>query len=216
MTLIIQLSKKNMDEKPVKASMDFLSSQEPSEPESTIKDFFIELMQVVIVALAIIIPVRYFFIKPFYVKGASMEPTFHDHEYLVIDEISYRFKEPLRGDVVVFRYPRDPKQFFIKRLIALPGETVQISGNKVYINGEELAEPYLEQGTDTKNDIVVTLQADEYFVLGDNRGFSLDSRTFGPLREEYIIGRTWIRGWPFNKIMVFDSLDYNISIEQDQ
>lgn len=193
--------------------LEFSKDQEPDSPDSTIKDFFIELLQVVIVALAIIIPVRYFFIKPFYVKGASMEPTFHDHEYLVIDEISYRFKEPVRGDVVVFKYPRDPKQFFIKRIVGLPGETVQITGNAVYINGEKLDEPYLDPNTETKTDDVKTLQADEYYVLGDNRSFSLDSRTFGPLPNEYIVGKTWIRGWPFNKITVFDPPEYNISSE---
>lgn len=193
--------------------LEFSKDQEPDSPDSTIKDFFIELLQVVIVALAIIIPVRYFFIKPFYVKGASMEPTFHDHEYLVIDEISYRFKEPVRGDVVVFKYPRDPKQFFIKRIVGLPGETVQITGNAVYINGEKLDEPYLDPNTETKTDDVKTLQSDEYYVLGDNRSFSLDSRTFGPLPNEYIVGKTWIRGWPFNKITVFDPPEYNISSE---
>ena len=200
-------------QEPIQNGLEFSPEVEQDNPDSSIKDFFIELLQVVIVALAIIIPVRYFFIKPFYVKGASMEPTFHDHEYLVIDEISYRFKEPIRGDVVVFRYPRDPKQFFIKRIIGLPGETVQITGNRVYINGQQIDEPYLEEDTQTRNDIVVTLEPAEYFVLGDNRSFSLDSRTFGPLPAEYIVGKTWIRGWPFNKIMVFEPPDYQFSTE---
>ena len=190
--------------------VDFISEQEDEASESNVKDFFIELLQVVIVALAIIIPVRYYFIKPFYVKGASMEPSFYDNEYLVIDEISYRFKEPIRGEIVVFRYPRDPKQFFIKRIVGLPGETVQITGNQVFVNGDEVEEPYLNPGTQTKGEIVITLQGDEYFVLGDNRSFSLDSRSFGPLKEEFIIGRTWIRGWPFDKITVFEPPEYNI------
>lgn len=189
------------------------NKDEGDSPDSTIKDFFIELLQVVVVALAIIIPVRYFFIKPFYVKGASMEPTFQDREYLVIDEISYRFNDPLRGDVVVFKYPRDPKQFFIKRIIGLPGETIQITGGQVLVNGEVLIEPYLDSGTETKNDRIETLQAEEYFVLGDNRSFSLDSRTFGPLTKEFIVGKTWIRGWPFNKFTVFDAPNYNITLE---
>jgi signal peptidase I len=193
-----------------KEIMDFISEQEQETNESSVKDFFIELLQVVIVALAIIIPVRYYFIKPFYVKGASMEPSFYDNEYLVIDEISYRFKEPLRGEIVVFRYPRDPKQFFIKRIVGLPGETVQITGSDVFINGEELNEIYLNPDTQTKGEIVVTLQSDEYFVLGDNRSFSLDSRSFGPLKQEFIVGRTWIRGWPFDKITVFEPPQYNL------
>jgi len=187
-------------------------SPEMEQEETGVKDFFIELLQVVIVALAIIIPVRYFFIKPFYVKGASMEPSFYDHEYLVIDEISYRFKVPLRGDVVVFRYPRDPKQFFIKRIIGLPGETVQITGGEVYINGDVLDEDYLDPDVQTKNEILITLQPDEFFVLGDNRNFSLDSRLFGPISSDHIVGRTWIRGWPFDKFTVFEQPIYDIDI----
>ena len=190
---------------------DFITEQQEEVNQSSLKDFFIELLQVVIVALAIIIPVRYYFIKPFYVKGASMEPSFYDNEYLVIDEISYRFKEPIRGEIIVFRYPRDPKQFFIKRIIGLPGETIQITGNHVFVNGEQIEEPYLSAETETKGESVITLQADEYFVLGDNRSFSLDSRNFGPLKQEFIVGKTWIRGWPFDKITVFEAPDYQLS-----
>jgi len=192
---------------------DFITEQQEEANQSSLKDFFIELLQVVIVALAIIIPVRYYFIKPFYVKGASMEPSFFDNEYLVIDEISYRFKEPIRGEIIVFKYPRDPKQFFIKRIIGLPGETVQITGNQVFVNGEEIDEPYLNPDTETKGESVITLQSDEYFVLGDNRSFSLDSRNFGPLKREFIVGKTWIRGWPFDKITVFEAPDYQLSTE---
>lgn len=196
-----------------KEVMDFITEQEQAGDESSFKDFFIELLQVVIVALAIIIPVRYFFIKPFYVKGASMEPSFYDNEYLVIDEISYRFKEPLRGEIVVFKYPRDPKQFFIKRIVGLPGETVQVTGGKVFVNGEELIENYLNPDTVTKGEIVVTLQSNEYFVLGDNRDFSLDSRSFGPLQLDFIVGKTWIRGWPFDKITIFEPPNYLLDQE---
>src|SRR5688572_7065679 len=91
-------------------------------------EFVSELVHVVVISLAIIIPVRYFLIQPFYVKGASMEPNFHDHEYLIIDEIGYRFEDPHRGDIVVFRYPGDPSQYFIKRVIGLPGERVKVYG----------------------------------------------------------------------------------------
>lgn len=196
--------------------VDFFAEQEPANKPTSVRDFFVELLQVVIVALAIIIPVRYFFIKPFYVKGASMEPTFFDHEYLVIDEISYRFKEPVRGDIIVFRYPRDPKQYFIKRIIGLPGETVQITGNHVFINGEQIDEGYLDASTKTVGEIVVTLQPDEFFVLGDNRSFSLDSRSFGPLPRQYVVGKTWIRGWPFNKITVFAPPNYSVPATSEQ
>lgn len=198
-------------EPPKSQVLDFFSEQNTKEQRGGVKEFIIELLQVVIVALAIIIPVRYFFIKPFYVKGASMEPTFHDHEYLVIDEISYRFHDPVRGDIIVFRYPRDPKQYFIKRIIGLPGETVQVTGNKIFINGQPIDEGYLSKDTETKGEMVMTLQPDEFFVMGDNRSFSLDSRSFGPLPRKYVVGKTWIRGWPFDKITVFSPPVYNVS-----
>jgi len=92
-----------------------------------------ELVKLAAIALVIIVPVRYFLIQPFYVKGTSMEPSFHNYEYLIIDELSYRFHTPQRGEVVVFRYPRDPQEHFIKRVIALPGESVEIKNNHVYI-----------------------------------------------------------------------------------
>jgi len=203
-----------MSEDTKEESVDFFAEQENDNPDATVKDFFIELLKVVIVALAIIIPVRYYFIKPFYVKGASMEPTFFDHEYLVVDEISYRFKDPVRGEVVVFRYPKDPKQFFIKRIIGLPGETIQITDGEVYINGELIEEPYLDEDTLTKQERLVTLQPDELYVLGDNREFSLDSRIFGPLPQEFIVGRTWIRGWPFNKIGTITPPEYDVEGSQ--
>jgi signal peptidase I len=184
----------------------------------TIGEFIVEIIKVVIISLAIIIPVRYFLIQPFYVKGASMEPNFHDHEYLIINEISYRFGEPQRGDIIVFRYPKDPSQYFIKRIIGLPGEKIKIKDNKVYIyndkypNGLELNEDmYLTDEEDTPNlgKTEFILEQGEYFVLGDNRGSSLDSRRFGPVPRRLIIGKAWIRGWPFDKITLFRAPSYN-------
>lgn len=139
-----------------------------------------------------------------------MEPNFFDHEYLVIDEISYRFKDPQRGEIIVFRYPKDPQQYFIKRIIGLPGETIRIEGEQVLINGEPIDEDYLGDGVTTRGDVELTLSAGEFFVMGDNREYSLDSRKFGPVDENLIIGRTWIRGWPFNKIKVFETPEYNL------
>ncbi len=100
----------------------------PSFSES-VSSFVVEVAKVVIISLAIIIPVRYFLIQPFYVKGASMEPNFHDNEYLVVDEVSYRFRQPARGDVVVIRRPRQDLDFLIKRVVGLPGERVEILNN---------------------------------------------------------------------------------------
>ncbi|MFH1426851.1 MAG: signal peptidase I [Candidatus Kerfeldbacteria bacterium] len=173
-------------------------------------NFIWEVTKVVIISLAIIIPVRYFLVQPFYVKGASMEPNFHNYEYLIIDELSYRFDDPQRGDVVVLRNPTRPSQFFIKRIIGLPGETVEIANRNVYINGEELKEtPYLNESVETFGNQVVTLQDREFFILGDNRSESLDSRVFGPIIRDEIIGRTWLRAWPITRLDHFSSTDYN-------
>jgi signal peptidase I len=190
---------------------------ESSRKSSAIVAFFFELIQVAAVSLAIIIPVRYFLIQPFYVKGASMEPNFYDHEYLIIDELSYRFNTPQRGDVVVFRYPLDPKQFFIKRVIGLPGETVETTatGVKIYNtehpNGFELKEdPYLSSDlAPSPVQRTVTLKSDEYFIMGDNRPSSLDSRYFGPIKRSDVVGRVWLRGWPFDRWKIFDRPTYS-------
>lgn len=176
---------------------------------------FFELIQVLAVSLAIIIPVRYFLIQPFYVKGASMEPNFFDHEYLIIDELSYRFHDPVRGDIVVFRYPKNPSQFFIKRVIGLPGETVEIAHGEVKVyndahpNGVILDEMgYLDQELTAANETVL-LKADEYFLMGDNRSSSLDSRIFGPVNRSAVVGRVWLRGYPFDRWKWFVAPTYS-------
>lgn len=176
----------------------------------------LEMIQVLAISLVIIIPVRWFLIQPFYVQGASMEPNFFDHEYLIIDELSYRFRTPGRGEVVVFHYPNDPKQFFIKRVIGLPGETVEVADGKVKIyndshpNGVVLDEaPYLDQDF-TAASQTVTLKPNQFYLLGDNRSSSLDSRFFGPVDQKYIVGRVWVRGYPIDRWKHFDSHDYGI------
>jgi len=183
------------------------------------KNFFawtFELVKIVVISLVIIIPIRYFLIQPFYVKGASMEPNFYDHEYLIIDEITYRFNEPQRGDIVVFRYPRNPQEYFIKRMIGLPGESVLIKDgavtifNKANPDGLSLDESYLPEGLKTygSSEEKVELGADEYFVLGDNRNSSKDSRSFGPVNRSFITGRVLLRGWPFNRATIFEAPAY--------
>jgi signal peptidase I len=173
-----------------------------------------DLVKVVCISLAIIIPVRYFLIQPFYVRGASMEPNLLDHEYLIINEIEYRFEDPQRGDVIVFRYPKDQSQYFIKRVIGLPGEKVEIRDGHVYVYKDEkkylLDEAtYLDESVKTIGDYSWQLGENEYYVLGDNRDFSLDSRVFGPVEKRLIIGRAWLRGWPVNRAAVFKQLEYS-------
>lgn len=161
-----------------------------------------DIIRFAIITLAIIIPVRMYVAQPFIVSGESMFPTFHDNEYLIVDEFSYHFNTPERGDVVIFRYPNDPSKFFVKRIIGLPGETVMVSGGKVYItkDGEqaELNEPYLKQQT-FKN-TVTKLAEEQYFVMGDNRAVSFDSRYWGPVNIKFIRGKALVRLFPPNQI----------------
>lgn len=186
-----------------------------SKPKSW-GSFFLELLKIVIISLAIIIPVRYYLIQPFVVRGSSMEPNFSNGEYLIIDELSYRFQEPERGDVVIFKYPKDTSQYYIKRIIGLPGETVEISSGEIIIYNDEhpegkiLKEPYFALGDKwtTPGEMRVTISYNEYFVLGDNRRASSDSRVWGLLPKEDIVGKVWIRGWPFDKIGVFKTPVY--------
>jgi signal peptidase I len=161
-----------------------------------------DILESVIPAIFIALLLNMFAVQPTKVRGQSMEPTLHSDEYLLVEKITYRIRPPQRGDVVVFRYPRDEQENFIKRIIALPGETVEIRLGHVYINGKPLLEPYLLQLP--RDDMPPTkVPADHYFVLGDNRLNSNDSRTFGFVTMQEILGRAWLRYWPLNQITLF-------------
>ena len=178
--------------------------------------FFLELIKVALLAGLTIGLVRYFLFKPFYVKGQSMESTFFEKEYLIIDELSYRLRPPERGEVIVFRSPVTPEDFYLKRVVGLPGERVKISDHKIIIFNEEhpqgviLEENYLDQGKITDGLNTWTLETDEYFVLGDNREASFDSRRFGPIKKSAMVGRAFFRGYPFSRITKFKAPDYNL------
>lgn len=159
-----------------------------------------EILTLAVLAVLIVIPIRMFVAQPFVVEGESMYPTFKNGDYLIIDEFSYHFSDPVRGDVVVFRYPKNPVIFYIKRVIALPGETVRIErgiATVTTVSGETLtlSEPYVvtEDATYT---LTTTLGPDEYFVMGDNRPKSSDSRVWGALPKKDIIGRAYVRIFP--------------------
>jgi len=178
--------------------------------------FLFEVIKITVLTLAIILPIRYFLMQPFFVKGASMEPNFDDGQYLIIDELSYRLRQPARGEVVVFRYPADPKQYYIKRIIGLPGETVEVVDGRVKIYNSEhslgfvLDETnYLPPTVSTYGDQKTVLNSDEYFVLGDNRQASYDSRRWGVLPAENLIGRAWLRAWPPQVAKVFAAPEYS-------
>lgn len=170
--------------------------------------FITETCKTVIVSLVAVYLIRSFIVQPFYVRGASMEPNFQDGQYLIINEISYRFEKPQHGDVIVFRYPLDPSEYFIKRVIGLPGDRVEIDDGKVFVNGEEFEEAYIPRGVFTYGKNKISLGPTEYYVLGDNRPASSDSRRWGVLPARNIVGRVWLRGWPLNKAGVIPEPSY--------
>lgn len=175
--------------------------------------FIWEILKIVIIALLIVVPIRYFLFQPFFVRGQSMEPAFENGDYLIIDEISYRFGSPQRGEVVVFKYPQNPSQRYIKRIVGLPGETIAIEAGSVIIFNREGSQildesDYLPASCQTPGDVRVSLDEDEYFVLGDNRVSSADSRRWGPLPEENIVGRVLFRAWPFTAFAKFEAPNY--------
>lgn len=186
----------------------------------------LEMGKVFLLAVVIIIPVRVFLFQPFFVQGSSMEPNFEDGQYLVISEFGYKetelrlsdtfnvtfdsFKNIERQDVTVFRYPKNPEQFFIKRVIGLPGESVEILRGKVTIyneihpDGYVLDESaYIGPGTLTQDMPRKDLGDDEYFVMGDNRMASYDSRSIGPIKKNKIVGRVLLRAWPVEQFSLY-------------
>jgi signal peptidase I len=186
-----------------------LQPSDPSTPEQAnpgIGSFVWELARVVIIAFVIMLVFRLFVAEPFIVSGSSMVPNFHNREYLIINKIGYRLHPPQRGDVIVFKYPRDTSQYFIKRIIALPGEKVKISNGRVtiynaqYPKGKVLDEPYLpNQGVTLGAESTTSLGSNEYFVLGDNRQASSDSRVWGILPKNDIVGKVWLRVFPLGE-----------------
>lgn len=167
--------------------------------------FFRDLLRFIILTIIIVVPTRALIAQPFIVSGVSMVPSFEDGEYLIIDELSYHFRAPERGEVIVFRYPKDPSKFFIKRVIGLPGEKVKVAGGNILIEqGEKqfmLSEPYI---TDHNlGSAEATLGEGEYFVMGDNRSMSLDSRAWGAVPVDNIKGRVLVRLFPLDRIALF-------------
>jgi signal peptidase I len=163
----------------------------------------VELLKYTIVAFIIIVPIRIYVAQPFVVSGESMSPTFNPGDYLIIDKLAYVHAQPQRGDVIVFRYPLDPSIFYIKRIVGLPGETVELNNGVISIiegdgvrhifNGSHLA-----YDPDQEMPLVTTLASDEYYVLGDDRDASSDSRDWGPLQMKFIVGRAVVRVLPLS------------------
>lgn len=162
---------------------------------------FKEIFQTALISLAIFLFVYIFLVQPHRVKGESMSPNFEDGELLLTEKVSYRFGKPKRGDVIVFEAPVGNKVDFIKRIIGTPGDTITVKNGEVLVNDVKLNETYIK--IETQGDEVKKIGADEYFVLGDNRGASSDSRVFGPIKKSVIRGRVWFVYWPILKTVVY-------------
>lgn len=160
--------------------------------------FLVDTIKTIIIVVVIAFLIRFYLVQPFYVSGNSMRPNYVDQEYLLIDEVSYHFNLPQRGDVIVFKYPLNPRETYIKRVIGLPGEKVKVKDGKVTIyndknpDGQILTEDYLPQNLLTDGDKEWNLDEGEYIVLGDNRPDSSDSRVWGILPRQNIIGKSWL------------------------
>lgn len=182
----------------------------------SVREYVVEFLKICLIAAAIILPIRFFVIQPFSVKGSSMEPNFYEQDYLIVDELTYKFRDPQRGEVVIFRYPATEKRFLIKRVIGLPGDTVEIRDSVIKITNA--AHPqgfYLDETSYLSDvptgDIVVTVDADEYFVLGDNRIVSYDSEKFGPIARNQIVGKAIFRGMPLERAGLVTVPTYSVN-----
>ncbi len=179
-----------------------------NNPAKEFLNFILDLLKTGVIVFIIAFALRYFAVQPFIVDGESMEPNFVNNEYLLAEKISYLIGQPQRGDVVVFKYPKNPSINYIKRIIGLPGETVKITNDQVIIintdqpKGMILSEDYIPKDfltlTTNQAPLISTLGPNEYFVLGDNREHSSDSREWGILPKENITGRAWLTILPLD------------------
>jgi len=177
--------------------------------------FFLDIIQVVVFSVAIFLFIYLLILQPHKIKGNSMQPNFPDGEFLLTDKVTYRFREPERGDVIVFKPPGSQGEEFIKRIIGLPGEKVSLSNGSIFINGLKLNEvDYLDPSVLTlgisflTEGNQITVSDESYFVAGDNRPHSSDSRAFGPIEKSSITGRAWVVYWPVSEIGFIQEVNY--------
>lgn len=186
-----------------------------------ISSFVVDLIETAVIGISIFLVVYLFFMQPHQVSGQSMDPFLKDKDYVLTDKISYRTRTPQRGDIVVFHAPDSANCpvgagcDYIKRVIGVPGDVVEVKDNGFYINGEKLVESYLPPDTQTlpgafTRDRAITLGEQEYFVSGDNRMHSSDSRSWGPIQPEMIVGRAFFRYWPVNSLQKLPQASYSL------
>lgn len=191
----------------------------PPKPEKAagkVGAFLWDIVETVVFALAIFVIVYLFLAQPHQVSGSSMFPNFIDKEYLLTNKVVYRFKDPQRGDVIIFKAPPPINKDLIKRVIGLPNDTVKVENGKIFVNDKQLPENYLPQGTNSQEGSVlhngkkITVPKDSYIVMGDNRQASYDSRDFGPIKRNSIVGKAWIIYWPLKRFGVIKHPNYSL------
>ncbi len=181
---------------------DYLKENHDQQSKPTFGTHIVDFIQTVVVFAAITTIIYLFIAQPHKVSGYSMFPNYHDGDYIITDKLTYRLGQPKRGDIVVFKNPRDDSQDFIKRIIGLPSETIKLENGSIFINGQKLNEPYLSTDMVTEGEAFlqegeeIKIGEDQYFVLGDNRIRSQDSREWGPINKQVIIGKVFLRYWP--------------------
>ena len=180
--------------------------------------FFLDFLETIVVSLAIFAVVYIFLFQPHQVDGRSMEPNFHNSEYILTDKLSYRIHPPKRGDVVVFHSPQDERVDFIKRIIGVPGDTLMVKGGYVYLNGVKLDEQYINDpgevlaGHYFREGDEMEVAPDQYIVMGDNRLHSSDSREWGPVNTSGIVGRAFFRYWPVTEFGLVKTAEAELTL----
>lgn len=203
--------------------------QEKNEPEhqsivmlpivlgKKIINLFMDFLETSVVALSIFVVIYLFFVQPHEIKGNSMEPNFHNNEYILTDKISYKFGEAKRGDVVIFKAPMNQEVDYIKRVIGLPGDKIKVQKGYVYVNGKQIQEPYLKDlttllpGSSLQEGVEITIPENHLFCMGDNRPHSSDSREFGPVPYNLIIGKALFRYWPITDFGPVPHVEYSMN-----
>jgi signal peptidase I len=173
----------------------------PTGPEKKRHGMYLgEILESVAIAVILAVIIRFFLFQPFYIPSGSMEPTLKPGDRIIVNKLIYRYSQPERGDIMVFKYPRDPARDFIKRAVGLPEETVEIKNSKVYINNKEIPQPFLEPGLQFGSFGPVEVPEGSYFMMGDNRNNSEDSRVWGTLPRENMVGKAMFIYWPISRI----------------
>ncbi|MBC9783380.1 signal peptidase I [Heliobacterium chlorum] len=185
----------------MKGPEDSTVQAEQKQPKSAIR----EIAEAVLIAVVLAFVIRFFLFQPFYIPSGSMEPTLMPLDRIIVSKVNYYFSEPKRGDIIVFRYPLDESRDFVKRVIALGGETVEIRNNQLYVNGEKISEPYLPP-LKMEDFGPKAVPEGQLFVMGDNRNHSDDSRRWGFVPRNNIIGKAVFLYWPLNRIRTTEGI----------